>query len=126
MATFAEFMSRAERTAYASEIGKVFTARGWVLQHTGGGCLAWEKMTEGKRHYAWITVDDEVQSSDESGFDVADAEATPWTCGIYALDEEGSLDDTTEVYKTITGLGAAIAWCELRLSLPNPTEEIAR
>ncbi len=40
--------------AKASPVGKILTARGFDIAHTGGRCLAWEKRTPS--HYCRITA----------------------------------------------------------------------
>jgi hypothetical protein len=92
--------------AKASPVGKILTAHGFTIQHTGGGCLAWEKCTD--THYAWITGEDGASLED----DAADPATVTFLCGLY--DEDGECDE--EMQPTVVGAEAAADWCDRALT----------
>lgn len=47
-------------------IGKTMATAGYVVTHTGGGCLAWEKAAEGCNWCVWICEEDSGLGTDES------------------------------------------------------------
>jgi hypothetical protein len=92
--------------AKASPVGKILTARGFAISHTGGGCLAWEKSTA--THYAWITGEDGVSLED----DATDPSTIEFIVGLY--DQDGEIDEGDN--PTIIGAVAAADWCDRALT----------
>lgn len=107
---FFDWFDRVAGSAESTPAGAVLIEAGFYVQHTGGGCLAWEKTT--KAHYVLITAAGE---GDELGADVADPLAAGWYVAIFTHNGQRQ-SDTTE----IAGLAHAIAWCDLALNNPEP------
>ena len=94
----------------ASKAGAILTVQGWDVAHTGGGCLAWEKVRDDQRWYVWITNDEQ-----DLGEDCVDLEAKRWTCGLYGAQED---NDSWLNPNPAMSLADAIAWCEAALADP--------
>ena len=95
--------------ASRSAVGKILTAQGWAVQHTGGGCLAWDK-TNGK-YFVWITSD-----GTDLGERVRKPEKAVWCLGLYSMRDNAWLNPPS-----VTGLAAAIKWCDEALANQNAT-----
>jgi hypothetical protein len=82
-------------------------ANGFTIEHTGGGCLAWQK--EGKDFFAWITRD-----GTELGADVVDLNESVFDVGLYT-------DDATDFVnpEELMAANEAIAWCDAALANPE-------
>jgi hypothetical protein len=98
-----------QAVAMASRVGKLMTANGFTIDHTGGGCLAWHKA--GKNHYTWITVGgtllgaEVVDLVNERVFDV----------GLYDEEEGDEFFNPPELMSATE----AIAWCDAALADPE-------
>lgn len=93
------FDNIAER-APTTDVGKVMTAAGYHVAHTGGGCLVWEK-TVGHLVF-WIC---------DEGNGLGDKLDEAYLVGVYDNDEnENALD-----LDVMADLKRAIEWCETRV-----------
>lgn len=90
--------------AKASPVGKILTARGFDIAHTGGRCLAWEKRTPS--HYCRITA-----HGADLGDEAADPAAVLFEVGLYAVNGTW----LTENDLIVRGAEAAADWCDKAL-----------
>jgi hypothetical protein len=98
-----------QAVAMASRVGKLMTANGFTIDHTGGGCLAWHK--SGKDHYTWITRD-----GTELGADVIDLnEERVFDVDLYTTDDGDVFVNPEELMSA----NEAIAWCDAALADPE-------
>jgi hypothetical protein len=98
-----------QAVAMASRVGKLMTAHGYTIEHTGGGCLVWHK--EGKDHYVWIT-----RHATELGADVVDFNnERVFDVGLYANDNGDVFVNPEELMSA----NEAIAWCDAALADPE-------
>jgi hypothetical protein len=81
---------------------------GALFDHTGGGCLAWNK--SGKDHFAWVTVD-----GSELGAEVTDLNARVFDVGLYSNDNGDEFVNPEELMSVTD----AIAWCDAALADPK-------
>lgn len=106
--------------AKASPVGKILTAKGWEVAHTGGGCLAWEKHSADTDYYAWITAGD-----NDLGHDIVDPEKGSFTLGLYGCVGQhagggyGFEGGWVNPPENVEGLTAALAWCDKALAEPR-------
>jgi len=70
---FFNWLERTEAAAYRSTVGKRMTRAGFEVRHTGGGCLAWERVING--YCVWITVLD--------GVELGERLDEPYMIGVY-------------------------------------------
>jgi hypothetical protein len=107
-AWFDDVCARALRT----RVGKLMTAQGYTIAHTGGGCMCWEKSLEGG-FYLWIC---------DEGNGLGDKINETYLVGCYAPDGPDGWDNTPESLgfdnDTAPDLHAALAWCALRATDP--------
>jgi hypothetical protein len=96
-------------TAKASPVGKIMTAQGWEISHTGGGCLAWEKTTDNA--YVWICDQDQGL-----GDDASDPETVDWLVGVYSVNIDSSRYSTGD---DVRGTNAALVKAEAMLANPE-------
>lgn len=111
MADFFRWFDTVSETAFKSKVGQLLVAHGFSTQHTGGGCLAWERASADEKLSCLITTDDGTDLGD----DIEDIESALWLVGFYDADGE-SLDDPYGMAKEVVGLTAAIAYAESRLN----------
>jgi hypothetical protein len=92
---FWTWYDRVQQTAPLTAVGKIMTAAGYHVAHTGGGCLTWEQTLEDG--YRWICDD---------GNGLGETVAETYLVGTYNKDAEliaeGAAPD----------LHAALAWME--------------
>ena len=101
MSDFWKWYAEVERTAPTTEVGKVMTAAGYHIAHTGGGCLVWEK-TIGDLYF-WIC---------DEGNDLGDTLTENYLVGAYRdVDDGGEALDSD----TMPNLKQAIEWCDCRV-----------
>lgn len=76
-----------KRHLTAEPVGPGLTAAGWDKQHTGGGCMAWERPAE--NGYIWLTNEGTALEGDR--------DAAEWYVGRYnaALEGEASIGAVT-------------------------------
>jgi hypothetical protein len=67
------------RTAPMTAVGRIMTAAGYHIAHTGGGCLCWEQTKEDGR-YQWIC---------DQGNGLGEKEDERYLVGLY--DSEGEI-----------------------------------
>jgi hypothetical protein len=103
------WFDKVTEAAKASPVGKILTAQGWDVAHTGGGCLAWEKNTD--KAYVYITFGNE-----ELGEHVADPETETWAVGVYSVDIN---QNRFSMAQDIVGVTAALAKAEAMLANPD-------
>jgi hypothetical protein len=82
-------IKRREGEAKATPVGRFLMKRGWTLEQTGGGCMAWAYVF-GHAHSAWITCVD--------GGDVTHKLGEPVTLGFYEDEED---QGTTKEYPNL-------------------------
>jgi hypothetical protein len=102
-----------QAVAMASRVGKLMAANGFTIDHTGGGCLAWQKA--GKDHFAWITRD-----GTDLGADVVDLNERVFDVGLYSQENGDEFVNPEELMTA----NEAIAWCDAALA--NPDDMIER
>jgi uncharacterized membrane-anchored protein len=91
---FSDWFEQIKLEAPLTEIGKLATAAGYHVAHTGGGCLCWEQTFDDGRYF-WIC--DESNGLGESMTDT-------FLVGEY--DSEGNDVEQDEV----SGFKAALRW----------------
>jgi hypothetical protein len=114
---FWKWFDKVSAEAAQSEVGKLMTAAGFTVTHTGGGCLAWERTLGGSAAtYVWVTDDD-------SG--LGEKAEQLYLCGHYTNEGDLLADHTA------SNLRAALDWCAERavvgglLVVPNAAAHIA-
>jgi hypothetical protein len=99
MSTFHEWYSAVQQNAPKTAVGQVMTPAGFHVAHTGGNCLAWEKVLDGGR-YCWIC---------DQGNGLGEKADEPYLVGFYAIDSE--ILDSDEM----PSLKIALEWCQCRI-----------
>jgi hypothetical protein len=94
-------MAKPEIHTAQSAVGRIMTANGYTVAHTGGGCLCWERTLPGG-FYLWIC---------DEGNGLGEVIDQPYLVGCY--DRDGAFDNDTA-----PNLAAAIAWCNQRATDP--------
>jgi hypothetical protein len=122
--------SRFEREAWESPVGVFLAAINrdlekagrlpWDIQHTGGGCVAWERWSDDRSQYCWITDCDGISLGLENGLDAA-----CFIAGCYIADGDCWLDSVLDpmdpsrsTYRPSLTVAAALAWCGAELAKP--------
>src|SRR5262245_32414203 len=98
MTTFWQWFDSVLQSAPLTEVGKLATAQGFSVAHTGGGCLAWEKVLTDE-HYLWIC---------DLGNGLGETVTETYLVGYYNRDAD-VLDQGD-----VEGMPAALAWCQER------------
>jgi hypothetical protein len=93
---FFDWFDRVRNDAPKTDVGRLATAAGYTIAHTGGGCLCWEKGLPGGR-YLWIC---------DEGNGLGDRLDEPYLVGFYTDEAEIIVDGTMHDFP------AALAWCE--------------
>lgn len=81
----------------AGAVGKMMTAAGYAVQHTGGGCMAWERRVEPSGAYLWVCT---------PGQDLGETTDEEYLVGFYDADGNTLADGE------VSNLAAALKWCE--------------
>jgi hypothetical protein len=102
MSNFLTWLDAWRDKAEASAVGRILTARGFDIAHTGGRSLVWEKTTP--THCCRITVRG-------LGDEAADPTTVVFDVGLY--DADGIW--LTENDLTVRGAEAAADWCHKAL-----------
>lgn len=108
MHTFFEWYDTVLKDAPQTVIGKLMTAAGFHVAHTGGGCLAWEWCLD-NGYYFWIT--------DEGGVDLGDEATESWFVGVYDVEGYAKCGPTFETAQE------AIDWCKQHERTPKLSRE---
>ena len=96
MTTFSDWLNRVCVEAYATPEGQALTSAGFVVFHTGGGCLAWRKPLENGG---------EILITDDEGFGLP--VNGDGTVGIGVYDADGQ---ATAEYPQFASVAEAVAF----------------